>query len=189
MFIGMYCMSMCIYMSCLFRYCDGMTVVNKREYFVFQTIYNHICKIVRANSKRGNYFYAKSYIGSAKHLYAYAEWLTSFFCCCTYYYYSRDQWEKQRNHWAKRKRKKTMQQKKWNKKTLCSNNGNLSYFFSTCLPRKFIYLWWMNNLCANYLELIFSILCTYMGFCCTCLSSFLSIAMLSFFRYSYLFTS
>lgn len=70
---------MYIYMSFLFRYCDGMTVVNKREYFVFQTIYNHICKIVRANSKRGNYFYAKSYIGSAKRLYAYAEWLTSFF--------------------------------------------------------------------------------------------------------------
>lgn len=42
-----------------------------------------------------------------------------------------------------------------NAKKPCSNNANLSYFFSTCLPREFIYLWWMNNLCANYLELIY----------------------------------
>lgn len=32
-------------------------VVNKREYLMFQTIYNHICKIeLRANNKQGNYF-------------------------------------------------------------------------------------------------------------------------------------
>lgn len=150
-------------MSCLFRYCDGMTVVNNREYFVFQTIYNHICKIVRANNKQGNYFFMQkvtlAWLHQAFVCVCFSGWLAIFFLCILTRI-QRDQWEKQSNHWAKRKRKrkKTMQQQKmkYKKNTLCSNNGNLSYFFSTCLPRKFIYLWWMNNLCANYLELIFS---------------------------------
>lgn len=80
------------FLSSLLRWHD--CVVNKREYLMFQTIYNYICKIeLRANNKQGNYFSLlcrreakkKQHIelhwpGSVAQadLYAYVQWLTSY---------------------------------------------------------------------------------------------------------------